>query len=35
MTADELARVDQEHLIHPFHHPVDNAHPYIYVRGCG
>jgi len=35
MTALELAQADQAHLIHPFHHPVDNAHPYIYVRGCG
>ncbi|HXD75542.1 MAG TPA: aspartate aminotransferase family protein [Vicinamibacterales bacterium] len=33
--AAALARVDQDHLIHSFHHPVDNAHPYIYVRGCG
>src|SRR6266852_9450702 len=34
-TAAELARSDQEHLIHPLHHPVDAANPVIYVRGRG
>src|SRR6195256_694981 len=34
-TAAELVRTDQEHLIHPLHHPVDNANPIIYVRGSG
>jgi adenosylmethionine-8-amino-7-oxononanoate aminotransferase len=29
----ELIRTDQEHLIHPLHHPVDHAEPVIYVRG--
>jgi adenosylmethionine-8-amino-7-oxononanoate aminotransferase len=29
----ELIRADQEHLIHPLHHPVDHAEPVIYVRG--
>jgi adenosylmethionine-8-amino-7-oxononanoate aminotransferase len=34
-TAAELVRTDREHLIHPLHHPVDNEHTVIYVRGCG
>jgi putrescine aminotransferase len=34
-TAAELVRADQEHLIHPLHHPVDNANTIIYVRGRG
>jgi putrescine aminotransferase len=34
-TAAELVRADQEHLIHPLHHPIDNANPIIYVRGRG
>src|SRR4051812_14561115 len=35
MTALELARLDRERVIHSFHHPVDSAHPYIYVGGSG
>src|SRR3989337_3156007 len=35
LTAAELVRADKEHLIHPLHHPVDNAEPMIYVRGRG
>ena len=35
MTAAELVKADQDHLIHPLHHPVDNAEPIIYVRGRG
>jgi putrescine---pyruvate transaminase len=35
LTAAELVKADQEHLIHPLHHPVDNAEPTIYVRGRG
>ncbi|OLC15016.1 MAG: aspartate aminotransferase family protein [Candidatus Rokubacteria bacterium 13_1_40CM_69_27] len=35
LTAAELIKADQEHLIHPLHHPVDNAEPMIYVRGRG
>jgi adenosylmethionine-8-amino-7-oxononanoate aminotransferase len=35
MTAAELIKADQEHLIHPLHHPVDAAEPTIYVRGRG
>ena len=34
-TAEELARIDREHLIHPLHHPIDNANIVIYVRGRG
>jgi hypothetical protein len=33
LTATELVRADQEHLIHPLHHPVDNASTVVYVRG--
>ncbi|OGK82101.1 MAG: aminotransferase [Candidatus Rokubacteria bacterium GWA2_73_35] len=35
LTAAELVKADQEHLIHPLHHPTDNAEPTIYVRGRG
>ncbi|MGH7671775.1 MAG: aminotransferase class III-fold pyridoxal phosphate-dependent enzyme, partial [Gemmatimonadales bacterium] len=35
LTAAELIKADQEHLIHPLHHPVDAAEPMIYVRGRG
>src|SRR5438093_12628500 len=35
MTAAELVKADQDHLIHPLHHPIDNAEPLIYVRGRG
>src|SRR5579884_2657862 len=31
----ELVRADQQHLIHPLHHPIDHAEPIIYVRGRG
>jgi adenosylmethionine-8-amino-7-oxononanoate aminotransferase len=34
-TAAELVKSDQEHLIHPLHHPSDTAEPVIYVRGRG
>jgi adenosylmethionine-8-amino-7-oxononanoate aminotransferase len=34
-TVAELVWADQEHLIHPLHHPVDVAHTRIYVRGRG
>jgi adenosylmethionine-8-amino-7-oxononanoate aminotransferase len=34
-TAAELVKADQEHLIHPLHHPVDHQEPVIYVRGRG
>src|SRR5438309_1971103 len=34
-TAAELVRADREYLIHPLHHPVDNANTVIYVRGRG
>jgi putrescine aminotransferase len=35
LTAAELIKADQDHLIHPLHHPVDAAEPVIYVRGRG
>ncbi len=31
----QLLRIDQEHLVHPLHHPVDHADAVIYVRGRG
>ena len=35
LSAAELVRADQEHLIHPLHHPVDTANTVVYVRGRG
>jgi len=35
VTPAELIATDQEHLIHPLHHPVDHAAPFICVRGRG
>jgi adenosylmethionine-8-amino-7-oxononanoate aminotransferase len=35
LTAAELIKADQEHLIHPLHHPSENAEPIVYVRGRG
>src|ERR1044072_8432781 len=35
LTAADLVRADRDHLIHPLHHPIDNASPVIYVRGRG
>ncbi|MCL6639959.1 MAG: aminotransferase class III-fold pyridoxal phosphate-dependent enzyme, partial [Candidatus Rokubacteria bacterium] len=35
LSAAELIKADQEHLIHPLHHPVDNAEPMVFVRGRG
>src|SRR5262249_61986850 len=34
-TAAEIIKADQEHLIHPLHHPIDHSEPMIYVRGKG
>src|SRR5438552_3522722 len=34
-TAAELVEADREHLIHPLHHPIDNANTVVYVRGRG
>jgi putrescine aminotransferase len=31
----ELVSTDQDHLIHPLHHPIDHVEPVIYVRGRG
>ena len=30
-----LVKDDQDHLIHPLHHPSDHLEPMIYVRGRG
>src|SRR5437870_1828782 len=35
LTAAELIKADHEHLIHPLHHPSENAEPIVYVRGRG
>ena len=35
LSATELVKADQEHLIHPLHHPVDHSAPTIYVGGRG
>src|SRR5437667_7836193 len=35
LTAAELIKADQEHLIHPLHHRIDNGEPMIYGRGRG
>src|SRR5271169_5190291 len=35
LSTAELVKSDQEHLIHPLHHPVDHTDPVIFVRGCG
>jgi putrescine aminotransferase len=31
----DLVETDQDHLIHPLHHPNDHTDPVIYVRGRG
>jgi len=31
----ELVKSDQQHLIHPLHHPIDNANTLVFVRGRG
>ena len=31
----ELVKMDQEHLIHPLHHPSDHQDPFICSRGHG
>src|ERR1700722_19317144 len=35
LSAAELIKADQEHLIHPLHHPIDHQEPILYVRGRG
>jgi len=35
LSVAELIKADQEHLIHPLHHPVDHVEPIIYIRGHG
>src|SRR5581483_10462851 len=34
-TTEEIIRADRAHVIHPLHHPIDNASPIIYVSGRG
>ncbi len=31
----DLVKRDQEHLIHPLHHPLDHSEPLIFVKGRG
>ena len=33
--AAQLIKDDQDHLIHPLHHPSDHLEPMVYVRGRG
>jgi putrescine---pyruvate transaminase len=35
LTPAELVKSDQEHWIHPLHHPSESAEPIVYVRGRG
>src|SRR5262245_32435578 len=35
LDAAQLIKDDQEHLIHPLHHPTDHLEPQVYVRGRG
>jgi len=35
LSPQELLSADRRHLIHPLHHPVDNANTIIFVRGRG
>jgi putrescine aminotransferase len=35
LTAADLIKADQEHLIHPLHHPIDHATLVVYVSGRG
>lgn len=35
LATTDLVRADHEHLIHPLHHPADQAEPIIFVRGRG
>jgi adenosylmethionine-8-amino-7-oxononanoate aminotransferase len=34
-TTEAIVACDRRHLIHPLHHPVENANPIVYVRGQG
>ncbi len=34
-TTEQLRQSDQQHLIHPLHHPQDHQHPLIIVEGRG
>ena len=33
--AADLIKSDQDHLIHPLHHPSDHLEPMVYVKGSG
>jgi putrescine aminotransferase len=35
LEAAQLIKDDQDHLIHPLHHPSDHLEPMVYVRGRG
>jgi adenosylmethionine-8-amino-7-oxononanoate aminotransferase len=35
LDAAKLIKDDQDHLIHPLHHPTDHLEPQVYVRGRG
>jgi len=35
LDAAALIKDDQDHLIHPLHHPTDHLEPQVYVRGRG
>ncbi len=35
LSASDLVKHDQDHLIHSLHHPMDNAEPLIFVKGRG
>src|SRR4051812_44315992 len=35
LTADQVVRLDREHLIHPLSHPADHSRPMVIVRGEG
>jgi adenosylmethionine-8-amino-7-oxononanoate aminotransferase len=35
VSATELARADQDHLLHPLYHPSEHAEPMIWVKGDG
>ena len=35
LDAATLIKDDQDHLIHPLHHPTEHLEPQVYVRGRG
>src|SRR5687768_5832580 len=32
---DKIVKADQDHLIHPLHHPNDSKSPFVWVKGEG